>query len=438
MISRRFLALCLTAALLTGCSAQTVEEMYCLPKRSEAEGNLQSAIDSAMTGLSYSAPLTGENQQTVQMADLDGDGTVEYLLFAKGTDKQPMKVLIFRQEREAYVLAETVASYGSAFDQVEYVQMDDRPGMELVLGRQVSDQVQRSVSVYTFSSGQAEMLLTAGYTKYLCSDLDSDGFGELFLLRAGDTETGGGVAELYGMENGTLERYNEVGMSGPVDCLRRVITGNLSGGTPAVYAASAIKENALVTDIYTVVDGELRNVALDNTTGTDVHTLRSYYVYAEDIDNDGVVELPDLIEMRPLGETAGESQQRLIRWYAMSTTGAETDKRYTYHNYVGGWYLELEKQWALRMTVVPSGSDYEFYLWDEQGEEAALAFTISVFTGPERGIEAAGDGRFELYSGDTAIYTVQLEPPSGQMKVTAEGLAGAFHLIRQPWKTGET
>ena len=69
-----FPLLILASILLTGCALQTVDEMYALPKRSKEYDSLQSAIDSAMYGLSYSAPVSGENQQTVQMADLDGDG----------------------------------------------------------------------------------------------------------------------------------------------------------------------------------------------------------------------------------------------------------------------------------------------------------------------------------------------------------------------------
>jgi len=77
------LTLC-AALLLSGCAMRTVEEMYALPRRSEEYNHLQSAIDAAMDGLSYSAPISGENQQTVQSADLDGDGVDECLVFAAG------------------------------------------------------------------------------------------------------------------------------------------------------------------------------------------------------------------------------------------------------------------------------------------------------------------------------------------------------------------
>ena len=67
-MKKRVLMLCLslaTALLLCGC-ARTINELYSPPKRSEEYSRLQSAIDIAMAGLEYCAPLTGENQQAVQ------------------------------------------------------------------------------------------------------------------------------------------------------------------------------------------------------------------------------------------------------------------------------------------------------------------------------------------------------------------------------------
>ena len=203
--------LILTSVLLTGCALQTVNEMYALPKRSKEYDSLQSAIDSAMYGLSYSAPVSGENRQTVQMADLDGDGVEEYIVFAQGSSANPLQVLIFRQEEDGTCrLMEVIQSNGSAFEQVEYVQMDDAPGYELVVGRQLSDQVLRSVSVYSFSGGSAEQLMMVGYSKFITCDLDDDGCSELMVILPGESETGTGSAVLYRVQDGSIERSVEV------------------------------------------------------------------------------------------------------------------------------------------------------------------------------------------------------------------------------------
>ncbi len=67
------LTLFICVGMMSGCGIKTVDELYCLPKRSEDYHELQSAIDGVMSGLEYCAPILGENQQTIQFADLTGD-----------------------------------------------------------------------------------------------------------------------------------------------------------------------------------------------------------------------------------------------------------------------------------------------------------------------------------------------------------------------------
>lgn len=433
-----FVITVVAALLLTGCELRTLDELYCPPKRSDEYNNLQSVIDQAMGGAEYSSPRSGENQQTVQMADLDGDGYSEYLLFAKDDSEQPMKIFIFKQVEDSYRLADTIANHGTAFDQVEYVQIDDRPGYELVVGRQVSDQVLRSVSVYSFADGQAQQLLTANYTEFLTLDIDSDSLIELLVLRPGASDMDRGVAELYGFDAGTIECLGQADMSEPADRMKRIMSSDLQGGLPAVYVASAVGEDAIITDIYAVVDGVFKNVSFSNESGTSVKTLRNYYVYATDIDSDGVLELPDLITMPSVSQQRSVSSQYLIRWYSMTHTGDEVDKMYTYHNYIGGWYMQLDEVWASRVSTVQNNSGYDFFMWDETLETSEKVLTISVLTGSDRDALATEGNRFVLYRTDTVVYAAELTEAAAQYDITQEKLTNSFHLIHLDWKTGET
>lgn len=435
---KRILVLLLAALLLSGCAMQTLDELYCLPKRSEAYNHLQSAIDSAMGGREYCAPLSGENLQTVQMADLDGDGIDEHLLFAKAASDNPLQILIFRRVDEEYVLADIIQSTGAAFDVVEYARVDDRPGYEIIVGCQISDQVVRSVSVYSYADGKATALMSANYTKFVTYDLNADGRSELMVLHPGESDEANGLAELYGYNGGAMERSAQVGMSESVDRLKRVVTGKLHGGQPAVYIASSVEENAIITDVFAVVDGQFTNVTFSNESGTSVQTLRNYYVYADDIDEDGVVELPDLITMHSPGPVNIADQQYLIRWYAMTAAGAEVDKGYTYHNFQGGWYLALPSELAPYVAVLQMGSGYEFYLWNEDFVEAQKLLTVYALTSEDRDEQAGVDNRFALYKGDNVIYAAKLEGASAACGITRESLIESFSLIHQDWKTGET
>ncbi len=440
-MKRKLILICLllvAVLVLFGCSMRTAEDLYRIPKRSQDYNDLQAAIDSAMTDLSYCAPLSGENRQTVQTVDLDGDGEEEYLLFAKGTHEKPLRILVFSNINDSYVNIATVECNGTAFDHVEYVDMDDRAGKEIVVGRQLSDQVIRSASVYTLLQDEMVQLVSVNYTKLLTTDLDGDTYAELFLLRPGQTETDNGVAELYSMKNGSMERYNEVVMSQPADKLKRIIVGKLDGGKSAVYIASAVGDSALITDVYTVLDNKLANVTLSSDSGTSVQTMRNFYVYADDIDNDGVVELPYLITMKPIPDVMGTDMHHLIRWYAMTSGGTVVDKMYTFHNFVGGWYVQLDSEWATRIAVLNQGNQFEFFLWDEEYKTRSKLMTLFAFTGQNREEQSLAEGRFLLHKTDSVAYAAHLEEPATEYGLTQEDVINSFRLIQQDWKTGET
>ena len=422
---------------LCGC-VMTVDQMYVPPRRSESYKNLQTLMDEYRRDLDYCAPITGENQQSVQMADLTGDGVKEVLVFLKGSDQHPLKVLIFRLAGEKYETMSIIETSGSAFDQVDYIQLDGEPGLELVVGCQVSEQVLRNVSVYRFSSGQPEQLMTVNYQKYLTLDMNRDGLGDLFVLRPGRTEGDCGIVELYSMPGGTLARSAEVTLSQSVGQLKRIMTGSLHDGENAVFVASIVDAGTIVTDVYALVGGALTNVSMSNESGTSVKTVRNYYVYAEDIDGDGVLELPSLISMHaPTLERSGE-REHPIRWYALAADGSEHDKRFTYHNYLQGWYMELDQKFVDRFCVVPEDTGrFAFCLWDRSFTQLRKLWTVYVLTGEDRSSIAAEGGRFQLLKTDSVVYACLLEEDGRKLGFTEEYLTNSFFLIQSDWKTGE-
>ena len=424
--------------LLTGCAMRTVEEMYALPKRSEEYKELQAAIDTAMYGMTFSSPQAGENQQTVQMADLNGDGVDEYLVFARGATEKPLQVLIFQQDESGKCRTmDTIGFNGQAFEQVEYVDFDDQPGKELVVGFQVSNQVLRSVAVFTFRNGGAELLLMNGYTKMLPCSL-SGGGSELMVLRPGEEETERGMAVLYSYQNGQIVRSVETELSEHTSRIRRIMTSKLQDGTPAVFVTSSSGDNVIVTDVFVVKDGHFTNIAYSTEADTSIRTLLNYYVYAEDIDSDGILELPDLITMKPVNAWRESEQKFLLRWYAMDVDGWELDKMYTFHNYIGGWYLQLDSQWAGRLTVEQEQNRFNFYVWDESYQVAIPLFSVFVLTGADRDESASQDGRFPLYRAEGVAYAAQLDIAAPEYGITEKSLQDSFRLIRQDWQTGET
>ena len=431
------LSLCLLAALLTGCGYRTVEQMYCIPRRTEEYTLLQKTIEEAMSGLEFASPTYGDNQQVVQSADLDGDGKQEYLVFARGNSERPLKILIFHEaEKGDYVLLEMLQMNGAAFEQVDYVDMDGEPGSELVIGRRLGDQMMRVAAVFSFANGQSEQLINTIYAKFYTADMDADGRADLLVLREGETDVSAGSAVLYTYSDGGILRSKEIRLSQRIEKTMRAKISLLQSGETALYLSSSMNDSAIVTDVLMVKAGELVNLNSGNKLAYSVQTLRNYYLYMDDIDEDGVMELPSLMDLRTApGRTDGKRQQ-LVYWYAIDADGYEIKKMFTFHNVDGGWYLrlDLDAMTAERMAVEKEGSGYTFYIWDEQNENAVPLFTIFSFTGKDREQQATQENRFPLYRSENVVYSGKLGIGSGVYGITQESLTKDFCLIGVDWK----
>lgn len=419
-------ALLMVALLLSGCM-KTVDQMYRLPKRSQEFTELQQAIDEVMEEMSFSAPESGDHRQAVQMADLNADGTEEYLVFAEGDTESPLRVLIFALQEDGYILAQSITCSGISFDMVEYAHMDAQAGVELVIGSQLSQNLQCNVEVYTFSETlQPEQMLSGSYADCLIVDMDEDGYSELVLLRGAGAEADNGAVQLYSARSGTMTSSNESVLSGPVHNLRRVTYGNIEGNVPAVYAATSVDDGSLITDVYILKSGNLCNITLSSEYGTSIRTLRNDYLYAADMDNDGVMELPYLLPMMPMDHMVSSGKQELIRWYAMTSDGEEVAKVYTFHNFADGWYLKLDPAWAQRLTVVENSTGYDFHIWDENFESSWKVFTIR--DSGEK-ISEENPQQILLYESTDSVLTAQLTAAASSFEITPDTLPDLFHRI---------
>ena len=426
------LGLILAVLSLSGCALRTVEEMYSLPKRSEEYDKLQSAIDIAMAGLDYAAPLSGKNRQTLQTADLDGDGREEYLVFAKGKSERPLQLLIFYgDEKGGYQIQEVIGFRGASFEQVEYVQIDDQPGCEIVLGRQLSDQVVGTLSVLSFAGGSARQLLSTSYSKFVTCDLNGNGQEDLMVLRPGEADVSSGVAVLYSYTGDAIERSVEARVSAQPEDVKRISVSKLHGGFPAVYVSCAGRGDAVVTDVFALRENRFVNITGEGSQGASVGALRNYAVYADDLDGDGIFELPRLISMKPITGKGGTERQYLLRWYSIDLRGNEVEKLCTFHNFAGGWYLMLESNWAGYLTMEQLGNSYTFYMWNENYDQATILFTITEHAGSDREFQATQNGRFVLHRAEGITYAGKLEAGSALYGFTEDYLVNSFRLIPQ-------
>ncbi|MBR7009419.1 MAG: hypothetical protein IKI02_00750 [Oscillospiraceae bacterium] len=423
------LPLLLLLLLMTGCYSFDSDDLYALPQRSREYRELQTAVETALGSGSYSAPVSGANRQAIQQVDLDGDGLEEVLVFCKLEGERPLKLLILRREEERFVLSCTLEGDGTAFDSVQYAQIDGQPGQEILLSRRIGEQVQQFLSVYTMTDGLTTELMSSGYTAFTVSDLDGDQRSDIFVLRANSDGLRASAA-LYRFRDGELTKDVEASLSTGADSVKRLLTGNLAPGVPAVFVASAFDENNLITDVFSLVNDVFTNITQNAESGQSSQTVRNYYVYSTDVDGDGAIELPDTLPLTAIeGDAASEGQYRII-WYSLAADGTRTDKMNTYHNFAEGWFLFLPEQWCRELCVTkrrgegePAGT--ELSRWEADGSRTVLA-TVYAFTGEQAQAMSTRDGRFLLAQRGDVCYAARLSEDAG---LDEEQLRARFSFI---------
>ena len=426
---------------LSGCFLEPAEGLYAVPQQPEEYYNLQSAIDEVMPeGATYASPASGENQQSVQLADLDGDGSDEAIVFLKTAGDYPLAMYVFDEKADKFSLLSKAEGSGSAFDRVIYVQIDDVPGYEIVLGRQLSGEVMQMLTVYTVHDGVLTELASANYSQFIISDLNADGMQDVFLLRS-DESASMAIAELYCWKDGQLAREREARGSASTAAIKRIITGYMCTGVPAVFVASEYGEGDIITDIFGFRKGVFANLATSEEADTSVQTVRDYYVYSSDLDGDGLIELPRLIDLPFLPGDDNSKDQSLIRWYNLQTDGMEVSKRLTYHNYSGGWYLEIPEELASDLIVtrgeqIGNSIGYRFVL--RRDNKIQLLFTIATLTGENINTLARSAGWTTLAQKGDALYVCKLGEAAEENGLDYDTLKALFHFIHFDWNTGET
>ena len=420
---------------LGGCYLRAGESLYSLPQAPEEYYDLQAALNEVLdSGAEYAAPVAGNNRQSTQSVDLDADGRMEVVAFFRREADGVLEVYIFDQQGESYIPAAVIEGPGSAIDSVEYVQLDDAPGLELIVGWQVSESAQY-MGVYSLRDWRVTELMSASYSEYRTVNLDDNNpYSEVFLIRF-DPELRTGVAQLYAYDGAQMEKMTDAALSTGVEALRRIVAGRIEGGTPAVFVAGTYGEGGIVTDVFTVQDGDFVNISSTDGSGVSSQTVRNYYVYATDVDMDGALELPQPREL-PVWPPDAADTFWLIDWCGIRPDGSMLRKQTTFHNYAAGWYLTIPQENRDAMTVYRQASQsglwsYVFADWDSQAAEPL--FIVHAFGGDDRDRRSAETGFVRLGEVGDVVYMAELLDKS----IQPEDLVSRFHPVITNWNSGE-
>ncbi len=156
----------LVALTMSGCLNERMDELFTLPRPSQEYLKLQDAIEEVLdTGVVYSAPAGGNNRQSVQLWDFDGDGVSEAVAFFSGPGEKPLKLYVLKKNAdEVYEPALILEGEGTGFASVDYSDLDDDGWLEIIVSRRISAEL-RMLRVYSVRDFEPAPIATADYTE---------------------------------------------------------------------------------------------------------------------------------------------------------------------------------------------------------------------------------------------------------------------------------
>ena len=424
-------ALLVLAALLSGCTVfdSSVEQLFTLPRMAPEYTGLSQQLDSLIAqGYEYAPPSGGRNIQSVQMVDLEDDGRQEALVFLRRTaDERPLKILVFRLDTtDSYRLYCTVESSGAAVDSVYYQDLNGDGRRELIVGWRISADVQ-TLAVYSIEP-EPVALMSCGYSRFSIQDLNSDGVPSLLVLRT-DGELGP-VAEFYGWQDEQMSVSYRCRLSSSMTALNRgsIVTGMVAKDTPAVFITGVDATSMAVTDILIYrQEAGLVNVAMDKSSGVSAAVYPFRQLSPQDIDGDGLIELPC-----PLGDGSAEQTDGLVSWMSWRSDGRFEQSLKTYHSLSAGWYFTIPQSWwDWDLDAVTTGIQNESQMTLRINGDAVLS--IYTITGENRESRSRMDHRLVLRRQAATVYAGEVCELAPYYGMDEDLLRRSFSLILGSW-----
>ena len=448
--SRYFIAvLCLVAMLMTlsGCFSMTADELYSLPQAPKEYLTLQEEINKVLAfgaEYSYSPPTAGPNRQSVQLKDIDGDGSSEAIVFFKTPEDKPLKIHIMKQTNGTYQTTNVIEGLGTAIESIRYADMDGDGVSELIVGWQMSPAVLQ-MSIYSIKGNQNIKHISADYTELYTSDVNGNGNTDVIVLRLPSSEFPG-EAEMFSlMPDGEISS-NKTQLSKGIESISRIFRGKLSDSTPALFIEGGYN-GGVITDILTWRQDDFVNISVSSSSSVSESTLRAYTIYSADYNMDGIREVP----LPRLLKSASETQYYVVDWFSFDRLGNMSEAFTTYHNNSDSWYLILPDDWKDKITVrrddTVSGERTLIFSYITEsfmaGPDAAAEnekpvdfLEIYSLSGDNRDDRAKIRGRFRLYEQADTIYAAAILTADVDITVNETLIKKNFKPLYSEWATG--
>lgn len=355
--------------ILTGCSAVPIEGMLAPPKLSEEQNKIYKALTDAVSGnINLHYPRTGENRSAFTVADIDGDGDAEAIVFYIAGEERDMAAEGAPAESalRINILDKKDGKWRSVCDYpgrglgVDTVIISDLGGKKpyITVGYGLLSNEKEFIT-YSYAGERLDRILTGGYSSIFAADMNLSGKKDLVIIR-GSSEYSKAHISLAAEKNGSVTEFVSADLNPDSTAFANIASGRVGASTPAIYIDSSIGGNLVCTEIiYLTNDEALRNPLLMSESEMILETARPSEYLSMDIDLDGVIEIPT-VSLMPGYSYEDEAPLYFTDWNTYENHSI-IKKYSSFYSARLGFCFIIPNRWEHIVTAETDGEELVFY-----------------------------------------------------------------------------
>ena len=371
--------LCVAATVaMTGCSALnfSVEGLLTAPKLTNEQSEIHQALVGAVgNNINLKYPKSGDNRSAYVIKNIDDEPGNEALVFYEytGDSKKDglMVNVLDKDEEDEWFSVKEFAGAGSEVSTVIISDISSDREPEVIVGYTSAASEEKTLEVYNFYGGEFKTIGTDNYSLLETFDINNDGTEELIVINKkpeedSEEQSFNYTASLLEVTDGQLNKTQSVLMCNNVTSYVNTVTGRIDDKIHAVYIDELTNKNELQTEIIYCKNNNLQNPIETESEKLIPLCTRPAGYYSQDVDRDGVVEIPSVKPMTGYENVVEEEKVFLTSWYVYQDPNELVYKYSGYYSLSEGYIMLYPSRWDGQVTVKKDNKSEEmvFYKYD--------------------------------------------------------------------------
>lgn len=424
----------LLAVSMAGCSSVglNVDNLMHPPKAVGDKAEIQSLIDSvAGEGYTLKYPQSGNYRSAITMKDIDSDSVDEAVAFyLPQGDIATVHMLVMDSIEGVWQSVGDFKSQSTAVESLSFCDLDGNGIFEIAPCWKTYNASINQISLHIYEENKTrDILAEQTCSNLLTGDFTEESGEELMLLSLFSTDKESEAVLLDLNKNKSeLEVLGKTALNPDVVSYAKLQVGNIFENQTGVVIDGCTNGGEYNTQLlyFNTYFDSLERIAFTENVAYN-QAFRSYPIMSEDINGDGVIEVPAAFKLNIEKDRTDVVPAASVYWCQQTLSGTVLLISHQAASFAYGFTFNIPEKWEGKFTALTDYSTGEvtFYEWskDKSGDKL---LTVKIF---DKETEADTSAYTLLEETDSRIYTCKSYEGNSSLNLTIDEIKEAFELM---------